>query len=934
MTMRIRTALLCAILLLTLSVPVFAADVEDELLDGLNNNAPTKIYNVIITLSERVDLGKLVDDLKAEGADRAKRHFRVVTELQDVAALTQEPLLEKLESAKSRGQVLRIRPFWISNQIAITATGAYLSVLLHDRSIESIMLDRPISLIAPVGEPVKMKSLTKGIENGVVASRAPELWAMGIDGTGTLVCDQDTGADGNHVAFADRWRGLEPGVTPGEAWFDPVGSETFPTDSGSHGTHTMGTILGDDGLGHQTGMAPGAKWIGAKTVDVPGGNILTDAVAAFQWMADPDGNPATVDDVPDAANNSWGLPYGTCDTTFNDAIDAAEAAGVVVIFAAGNEGPTAGSLRSPGNRIDSDLNAFSIGALKQDNETVASFSSRGPSDCDNATIKPEVMAVGENVLSSFPNDEWGTLSGTSMATPHVTGAILLLRQAFPDATPEEIKYGLYMSAHDLGAAGEDNTYGRGVIDVVDAYLFLLTYLVDSDARLRMGSLYNCSDSIELTVSDLDVTGANLIAAISSNTESTQETVSLGSTVYNGIYEGTVDTTSGAASNGDGMLSLSDGDTITFTYIDADDGAGNVNVVKTKTALADCQPPSFAGLTSATAGDYYAELEWNTATDTHMVSYNIYRSQTSGGQNFASPVATTGESPWTDKNVQNGQTYYYVVRAEDAAGNEDGNTVEYAASPVGPDRIFEDDFEAKGLADWTIVNGGVCRATWTDQNPEGESSPWWQGKFAIVDHGECILGAMDEELITPELDCSHYTGIELAFSHAFEQGFNERGDVDYSLDGTNWINVARYSWQDFEGDENLDLSVLDGEPVVYIRFHYYKAGLTAYNWGIDEVEVKGWPVPDDDDDAVDDDDAIDDDDNVDDDDDDTVDDDDAVDDDDTIDDDDLVDDDDVVDDDDTIDDDDNSPISDDDDSADDDDSGTFGGDDDDDDGCGC
>jgi hypothetical protein len=178
-----------------------------------------------------------------------------------------------------------------------------------------------------------------------------------------------------------------------------------------------------------------------------------------------------MDDVPDVVSNSWGLVpythgYPPCDPLFNNVIDNLEIAGPVVVFAAGNEG--AGGIRIPADRITSPVNTFAVGALNQDGTSIASFSSLGPSRCDNTTAKPEITAVGSDVLSSIPGGNYSRLSGTSMACPHVAGAVLLLRQINPAATAEEIKYALYQTAVDLGPSGDDNTFGMGRIDVVAA----------------------------------------------------------------------------------------------------------------------------------------------------------------------------------------------------------------------------------------------------------------------------------------------------------------------------------------------------------------------------------------------------------------------------------------------------------------------------------
>ncbi|NLH51035.1 MAG: S8 family serine peptidase [Myxococcales bacterium] len=834
-----------------------AAWVDPNLTKEISENGQDDWVGVYVVLQDQVDLRGLLAELKEENASLARRHYEVITALQEKAAETQPEFLSEMRSAKAANLVKSIHPFWIANAVALTIKPTFLNELKDHPDISSIFLDYQIELITPVA--VKSSAAAgKGVENGITVSRAPELWNIGIDGTGRLACDQDTGADSTHPAFGSRWRGNDAGVTPAEAWFDPVYNETTPSDSGQHGTHTLGTILGDDGGSNQIGMAPGAKWIGAKTIDTPGGNIFTDAVAAFEWAADPDENPSTMDDVPDVVNNSWGLSqsyYGSCRNDFNASIVGCEAAGVTVVFAAGNEGSSSRTLRSPGNQIMSDVQVFSIAALNQDGTTAASFSSRGPSDCDGTTIKPEVSAVGVDVRSAMPGGGYQLMSGTSMATPHVAGAVVLLKQAYPEATPEDIKTALYMSAVDLGTAGEDNTFGRGRIDMIEAYNWLTVHMITPDGRIVLDrdGYYSCDDIITITVTDEDLTGASINVNVASTSVPAGITVALAETSNAHIYRGTVTTVAAAD------LDLADGDTITATYIDANDGNGHTNVTKTDTATADCLAPTFAGLQSATPGDYQVVLGWNAASDLNPVVYYIYRSLTSGVYAFDTPLASTSALTYTDETAENGTTYYYVVRAADTVGNEDDNTIELDALPVGPDRLFTEDWDSKAIGDWEIVNGG-CSGTWTVDNPGERSSPYWQDNFVIADCSTCIFGNFDDYLTSPSIDTRHYTDLELRYSHEYwKGGLFETVIVDISADnGTTWTQLKKYN-DDAEGEEALTLpATVEGRAHFKFRYHYGASALMGYFWGIDNIEVTGWPDgtgddDDDDDTAPDDDD---------------------------------------------------------------------------------
>ena len=824
------------------TVTAGAAWIDPELESRIAEAKAEDRIAVYVVLREQVDLGKALLDARRLGGGNDLRHLVVVTRLQELAEQTQAPVLSELSAATAAGEVTRVRPFWIANSVAVTATPPAIRRMARQPDVASIYLDYPIELIRPVTEsgPEQIAE-GKGIETGVAASNAPGLWAMGIDGTGTLACDQDTGAEGNHPAFADRWRGLDPGVAPSAAWFDPIGGETFPSDSGTHGTHTLGTMVGDDGGSNQIGMAPGAKWIGARTIDVPDGDIFSNAVAAFQWMADPDGNPATTDDVPDVVNNSWGLSqsyYGSCRADFNVAIDAVEAAGVAVVFAAGNEGSSAQSLRSPANRIESELNSFSVGALEADGETVASFSSRGPSDCDGQTLKPEIAAVGVDVRSSIPGAAYAGKSGTSMAAPHVSGAILLLRQAFDWATPEDLKYCLYMSAIDRGASGEDNDYGRGSLDVLEAYLYCLDYLLTSDGKVRvLADWSSCSDTLPLQVGDTDLTGPTVSITVTSDSDPAGETVVLNSTEEPGRYFGTL-ATGPSAQTGDGVLQLSDGDTITAFYVDADDGEGNQDVLKTHTANADCAPPDFNGLASALAGDHQVTLTWDPATDATDVVYHVYRATSPGGQDFESPLATVDASPYVD-DVLNGLNYYYVVRAEDAVGNQDANTVERAARPTGPNLFWEETWQPAAAWEhpWTIVDGYDDGHTWTDQDTRYRFPGDENGAYMIVDSANAGDLYMDEELISEVISVVDWEDVQIRFYTEALVYNDVIADLDVALDGGPWENVYRRTGDRYAEDVIVDLTTRDFSAL-QLRFHYYNAWF-AWWWVVDTVQLWGY-----------------------------------------------------------------------------------------------
>ena len=455
----------------------------------LVDNQSKDMVGAILTVADRVDMGALQADLYARKADRREWHEAVVRALQEKATESQAPILAAIDGLAAQGLVGKYQGLWLGNVILVTATPQALDQLVARDDVLEICPDYGIESVEPLKQP-EDQNLIASVEIGLERIHAPEVWAMGITGEGRLISHLDTGVDGNHPALSARWRGLDPRYAdhPDWAWFDPVTNTQFPFDSGQHGTHTMGTMCGlGEATGDTIGVAFGAEWISAGVIDrvsIP--QTVQDALLAFQWLADPDGNPSTVWDVPDVCSNSWGVTtghgYPPCDETFWSVLDDLEAASVVVVFAAGNEGPGASSLRRPADRATTDFSSFSVGAVdgNNDNLPIADFSSRGPSYCTpdgQPTFKPEVCAPGVNVRSSVPGGSYqGGWSGTSMATPHVSGVVALMRQANPNLTVEQVKQILMDTATDLGPEGEDNSYGMGFINAYEAVQRALAYL--------------------------------------------------------------------------------------------------------------------------------------------------------------------------------------------------------------------------------------------------------------------------------------------------------------------------------------------------------------------------------------------------------------------------------------------------------------------------
>ena len=433
---------------------VKASVIDPELESELSARAPYEEVAVIVSL-----VGKL-DHRRFAVKDRSRRDTRLLRALKESRKVERESHKEFLQG---RG-VRRMRELWASNSIAVTASADVIREMASRAGVESIRLDSILQ--APA---VTYGSTTAPPEWNLNAVSVPSLWAQGYNGAGIVVANMDTGVDPNHPDLAGRWRGGS------NSWFDPHGEHATPHDISGHGTQTMSIMVGGDIGGSAVGVAPGASWIAAKLYNDAGQASYSDIHLAFQWLLDPDGDPATMD-APDVVNASWGLvgSAGQCIMEFSRDIDALKTAGIAVTFAAGNDGSAPLTSLSPGNNPA----GFATGAVDT-TLVVASFSARGVSACDG-TFYPKMSApgVGINVadLSFGGLPLYSVVSGTSYAAPHTAGAMALLMNAFPGVSIGDLEVALTQSAQDLGVAGADNSYGYGLVNASAAYQTLFARL--------------------------------------------------------------------------------------------------------------------------------------------------------------------------------------------------------------------------------------------------------------------------------------------------------------------------------------------------------------------------------------------------------------------------------------------------------------------------
>jgi subtilisin family serine protease len=409
-----------------------------------------------VTFTSRANLSS-VANLKV----KAQRSAEVRRLKMDTAATSQAGVRQLLDSAGAD-----YKTFWISNRIKVTGDAKLVDILAARPEVASIEELKTYTLPTPV---VETTTGPNAVEWGIDRINAPQVWSQfNARGEGIVVANIDTGVQFDHPALVGKYRGnLGGSFDHNYNWFDPshICPTAAPCDNNDHGTHTMGTMVGDDGGANQIGVAPNAKWIAAKGCET---NNCSDfaLLASGEWIIAPTdlaGNNPRPDLAPDIVNNSWG--GAGFDPFYQDIVDAWNAAGIFPAFSNGNSGPSCNSSGSPGMY----LNSYSSGAFDINN-VIASFSSRGPGV--NGDIKPNLAAPGVNVRSSVPGNTYANFSGTSMASPHTAGTVALMWSAAPALSGDiaATRALLDTTAIDVndtscgGTAADNNVFGEGRLD--------------------------------------------------------------------------------------------------------------------------------------------------------------------------------------------------------------------------------------------------------------------------------------------------------------------------------------------------------------------------------------------------------------------------------------------------------------------------------------
>ncbi len=394
------------------------------------------------------------------------------------------------EAYKSQGGIrasldrfgIHYTPYYLVNSMEVDGSALVRLYLLSQPGVDRVIPSPRLRPIPSLASPMTgtAKTVSGQPQWNIQMIGADKVWSeLGVTGKGIVVGQSDTGADGNHPALRDSYRGVATGSNDYN-WYDPWSQSKSPQDMEGHGTHTLGIVLGKDGIG----VAPGAQWMACVNLERNLGdppfylNCMQFMLAPVPQGGDPfkDGNPTRAAYV---LNNSWGCPtLEGCDAgSLQPAVDALRKAGIFVAVSAGNDGPSCATLTNPPAIYAS---AFSVGAVDSSGD-MAFFSSRGPVTVDGSgRVKPDISAPGVDVVSSLPGGTYGPESGTSMAGPHLAGVVALMWSANPaligdvDRTEQILiqtakPYTGLRAADQCFTGGTPNdAYGYGIVDAYAA----------------------------------------------------------------------------------------------------------------------------------------------------------------------------------------------------------------------------------------------------------------------------------------------------------------------------------------------------------------------------------------------------------------------------------------------------------------------------------